>query len=197
MEAATSKRKGGKVKEENEEAFHFIAYVPVDGVVWELDGMRRQPVRLGIFLWKSSGLIVGEFPDDEWLDVATPRIQERIERYSAEEIRFNLLAVAQRPLPLLQSQLNGLNILSTTLQSHLNTFIPDWKLHIDSIPATTESSISSSLLSQAIEQTNPQEFLSLKKATDREIALLKMRIIDEEQKISEYMVRYSQEKALM
>ena len=54
MEAATSKRKGGKAKEDHDEAFHFIAYVPVDGVVWELDGMRRQPVRLGILNPKKS-----------------------------------------------------------------------------------------------------------------------------------------------
>ena len=47
MEAATSKR-GKKSKGwEPEETFHFIAYVPVNGVLWELDGLRRQPVRLG------------------------------------------------------------------------------------------------------------------------------------------------------
>ena len=48
MDAATSKRKGGKGSTEADESFHFIAYVPVDGMVWELDGMRRQPVQLGI-----------------------------------------------------------------------------------------------------------------------------------------------------
>jgi hypothetical protein len=49
MDAATTKRKGGKGSSEEDESFHFIAYVPVDGLVWELDGMRRQPVQLGIF----------------------------------------------------------------------------------------------------------------------------------------------------
>ncbi|KAF3927140.1 hypothetical protein ABW20_dc0100093 [Dactylellina cionopaga] len=30
-----------------ETAYHFVAYVPSDGKVWELDGLRRQPVSLG------------------------------------------------------------------------------------------------------------------------------------------------------
>ena len=48
MEAAKSKRGTHGKGWEPEEAFHFIAYVPVNGVLWELDGLRRQPVRIGI-----------------------------------------------------------------------------------------------------------------------------------------------------
>jgi ubiquitin carboxyl-terminal hydrolase L5 len=47
MEAATAKRGRKKARYEIDESFHFIAYVPVDGVLWELDGLRKQPVRLG------------------------------------------------------------------------------------------------------------------------------------------------------
>ena len=39
----------GRGSGENDEAFHFISYVPVNGVVWEVDGLRRQPVRLGSY----------------------------------------------------------------------------------------------------------------------------------------------------
>lgn len=33
--------------DDNEPGFHFIAYVPVNGVVWKLDGLQRQPHNLG------------------------------------------------------------------------------------------------------------------------------------------------------
>ena len=48
MEAAGKKGRGGKKKgEESDDGFHFIAYVPVNGILWELDGLRRQPLKLG------------------------------------------------------------------------------------------------------------------------------------------------------
>ena len=142
-------------------------------------------------------LIGGEFKG-EWVQVATPRIQERIERYSTEEIRFNLLAVGQRPLPLLQTQLTDLTTLSSQLETHLNALIPEWPALIDSIPAIdSDTHITSTFLSTAIQQNNPQELLSVKKALDRDMALLKMRISDEEQKILEYMVKIVKGKRLM
>jgi ubiquitin carboxyl-terminal hydrolase L5 len=46
------KRKSGgkrskKAEYQDEAAFHFIAYVPIDGEVWRLDGLQRQPINLG------------------------------------------------------------------------------------------------------------------------------------------------------
>lgn len=45
-----TKRRGGKSMSSSDEdsSFHFIAFVPIDGVVWRLDGLRRQPVSLGM-----------------------------------------------------------------------------------------------------------------------------------------------------
>lgn len=43
------KKKPGrnKAKSDEEPGFHFIAFVPIEGVVWRLDGLQRQPVSLG------------------------------------------------------------------------------------------------------------------------------------------------------
>jgi len=48
---ATAKKQRSKQaaddEHESEAGFHFIAFVPVDGRVWKLDGLERQPQCLG------------------------------------------------------------------------------------------------------------------------------------------------------
>lgn len=36
-----------KTQPDDDAGFHFIAYVPVRGTVWKLDGLQRQPTNLG------------------------------------------------------------------------------------------------------------------------------------------------------
>jgi len=110
-------------------------------------------------------------------------------RYSAEEIRFSLLAIAQRPLPILTSQLNDLNVLLSTLHSHLEIITPDWNALAEFVPAA-ESQVDSSLIAKTIKKGDVRDLLSLKKALDRDIAMLKTKIIDEEEKLSEYTVTF-------
>jgi len=173
MDAAKSKSKGTSGGWEVDETFHFIAYVPVNGVLWELDGLRRQPVRLGDCI------------DGQWLQLATPRIQARIECYSAEEIRFNLLAIAQRPLPLLKTELHSLINLQSDIISHLNNCLPDWSIFSDSVPAADK--VNSSLIEKAVKAGQSRDLLAFKKALDRDIAITKGKVADEEEKISERM----------
>mmetsp|Transcript_10371 Transcript_10371/g.26107 ORF Transcript_10371/g.26107 Transcript_10371/m.26107 type:complete len:361 (-) Transcript_10371:168-1250(-) len=71
----------GRTAEKDDELFHFISYVPIDGKLYELDGLKPGPICLG------------ECSDEDWLAAARPEIAKRIERYSAKEIRFNLMAI--------------------------------------------------------------------------------------------------------
>ncbi|KAF8866052.1 cysteine proteinase [Acephala macrosclerotiorum] len=68
----------GKAKKVEDDAFHYIAYVPIQGEVWRLDGLLRQPVNLGNF-------------EGDWTALAQTNIQQRM----AEEhdIDFNLMAI--------------------------------------------------------------------------------------------------------
>jgi ubiquitin carboxyl-terminal hydrolase L5 len=82
-----------KVATDDDDVFHFIAYVPHGGVVYELDGLKPGPVVLGDV--PSSG--------ENWLKVARERIQDRIEKYAATEIKFNLMAVVEDKRVAIQS----------------------------------------------------------------------------------------------
>lgn len=42
-----SKKKGGN-DDDASAAFHFIAFTPVEGTLWKLDGLERQPHNLGM-----------------------------------------------------------------------------------------------------------------------------------------------------
>jgi ubiquitin carboxyl-terminal hydrolase L5 len=71
---------------EKEEPYHFVSYIPVDGKVYELDGLQPGPLEHGAY--------GGDAGD--WLDVVSPVIGARMAEYSDEgEIRFNLLAVVE------------------------------------------------------------------------------------------------------
>lgn len=45
--AKTQTHRNKSSEEESAAGFHFIAFVPIDGKVWKLDGLERQPQKLG------------------------------------------------------------------------------------------------------------------------------------------------------
>ena len=73
-------RKAGK----DDDVYHFTAYMPVDGNLYELDGLQEGPILLGPVENR-----------DQWWKQIKPILNERIEKYAANEIRFNLLAVCR------------------------------------------------------------------------------------------------------
>lgn len=80
----------------DEDVFHFISYLPIDGRLYELDGLKEGPVDLGV---------IG---DQNWLDVVRPVIEKRIQKYSEGEIHFNLMAIVSDRQMLCQRQLDAL-----------------------------------------------------------------------------------------
>lgn len=95
---AGHKRKANDEEDEEieENAYHFIAFVPINGKLWKLDGMDAQPMNLG--------------PSrDDWTDLAREDISERMAAAEAENgaISFSLQALCCSPLktiPMLLAQ---------------------------------------------------------------------------------------------
>jgi ubiquitin carboxyl-terminal hydrolase L5 len=71
-----------KTPQGKEDVFHFIAYVPIKGRLYELDGLKPSPIDLG-------AIPVG----CDWTEVVRPVLEKRIMKYSEGEIHFNLMAI--------------------------------------------------------------------------------------------------------
>ncbi|KAG8528838.1 uncharacterized protein KY384_006527 [Bacidia gigantensis] len=68
---------------EEEDVYHFIAYTPINGTLYELDGLQPAPISHGASSF------------DEFPSKVIPVLQRRIERYPPGEIHFNLLAMVR------------------------------------------------------------------------------------------------------
>jgi len=69
------------MKDDDKDSYHFVAYLPINGRLYELDGLKDGPVDLGAA------------PHDSWMSHFKPILERRMMKYSAEEIHFNLMAV--------------------------------------------------------------------------------------------------------
>lgn len=67
----------------DDDVYHFIAYTPINGTLYELDGLQPAPISHGACTF------------DEFPDKVMPVLQRRIARYPMHEIRFNLLAMVR------------------------------------------------------------------------------------------------------
>ncbi|KAJ0324539.1 hypothetical protein COL5a_007803 [Colletotrichum fioriniae] len=88
------KTKKSKKQKIDESGFHFIAYVPANGSVWELDGLKTRPVCIG--------------PLEEgvhWAELVQPEIQARMLQFEDTALTFNLLALCKSPLGILSGEL--------------------------------------------------------------------------------------------
>mmetsp|Transcript_32649 Transcript_32649/g.85483 ORF Transcript_32649/g.85483 Transcript_32649/m.85483 type:complete len:322 (-) Transcript_32649:89-1054(-) len=65
-----------------EDAFHFLAFVPHRGRLYELDGLNSAPVDHGAI-------------DGNWYAAASQALTERIAAFGSDEIRFNLCAIVK------------------------------------------------------------------------------------------------------
>ncbi|XP_053324612.1 ubiquitin carboxyl-terminal hydrolase isozyme L5 isoform X3 [Spea bombifrons] len=105
-----------KSTSKEDDAFHFVSYVPVNGRLYELDGLRDGPIDLGVC------------NQDEWISSVRPVIEKRMQKYCEGEIRFNLMAIVsdrrkiyERKIMDLQNKLAEEDPMDTDHSSVLNS----------------------------------------------------------------------------
>lgn len=86
-----------KQANKDDDVFHFVGYIPIDGRLYELDGLKEGPIDLGA---------VG--PDEDWISSVRPIIEKRIQKYSEGEIHFNLMALVTDRQLIYQRQIDQL-----------------------------------------------------------------------------------------
>jgi len=119
-----------EVKAENaerEDAHHFIAFIPYNGKVYELDGLKEGPIEVGVV---SDG--------SNWLAAAGPVIEQRMARYAASETHFALLSVGarrrislQEQIHLIQTQLDTMTTENSEVSAQLNERMQLLRLQLD------------------------------------------------------------------
>ncbi|ORX53500.1 ubiquitin carboxyl-terminal hydrolase isozyme L5 [Hesseltinella vesiculosa] len=87
----------------DEDVYHFIAYLPIHGALYELDGLSQGPVNLG------------PCDEDHWTDQANEAIQQRMARYGDTELHFSLMALTRDRLDTYQEQLDEIDALMLSL----------------------------------------------------------------------------------
>ncbi|XP_041374468.1 ubiquitin carboxyl-terminal hydrolase isozyme L5-like [Gigantopelta aegis] len=105
-----------KQSKKDDDVFHFVGYIPIEGRLYELDGLKEGPVDLGAIPANS-----------DWLDLVRPVIEKRMQKYSTDEIHFNLMAVVsdkkmmyEKKLKELTSKLEGGSMESDTLEAEIS-----------------------------------------------------------------------------
>ncbi|KAL8760590.1 MAG: hypothetical protein Q9184_003232 [Pyrenodesmia sp. 2 TL-2023] len=110
---------------EDDAGFHFIAFVPVQGKVWKLDGLERQPQELG------------SITNEDWVDHVAPELRSRMAEYEEGQIEFAILALVKEPKAKLVAALAE-NVKSiASLSERLRHVKPDWR---DSLPSHSDGS---------------------------------------------------------
>jgi ubiquitin carboxyl-terminal hydrolase L5 len=65
----------------DEDVFHFVSYIPINGRLYEMDGLKKGPIDHGLC------------DQTDWLKSVKPILEKRIQSYTAGEIHFNLMAI--------------------------------------------------------------------------------------------------------
>ncbi|VDQ10537.1 unnamed protein product [Trichobilharzia regenti] len=81
-----------KAPKSSEDVYHFVGYLPINGTLYELDGLKPGPIDHGRVPENSS-----------WIDTLRPLLMKRMEK--CVDGKFNIMAVVPNRLAMYESQL--------------------------------------------------------------------------------------------
>ncbi|KAG1123783.1 hypothetical protein G6F42_010232 [Rhizopus arrhizus] len=96
-----------------------VAHQKSDGYVWELDGLKRGPLKLGAC------------NDNNWLDVAHLEIAKRCEMYQRQNLKVTLWAVIEDRKLVYQRKLIEKLYIKREIEYFLDTQQPEWRISMN------------------------------------------------------------------
>jgi ubiquitin carboxyl-terminal hydrolase L5 len=148
-------------KYDDESAFHYVAYVPIDGHIWYLDGMSTQPQDLGVYTH-----------EDSWLCDAALHIQARMAEFAQSSgVYFNLMALTKDSASRARDTLAASVKFLVAIENKLNEVDVKWKVFADDLgnkvlrSSNTELDLTDAMISSAPEPSDLST-LSLEKLLD-------------------------------
>ncbi|XP_053661194.1 ubiquitin carboxyl-terminal hydrolase calypso isoform X2 [Anopheles marshallii] len=157
------------------EAFHFVSFVPIDGRLFELDGLKPFPMDHGPW---------GE--KEAWTDKFRRVMSDRLGITTGEQdIRFNLMAVVPDRRIAITHKLKMLRTNQTIVSAALEKLLTSEKKEASSSTSTSEShpappSPPSSFIGAGT--FSPKDLLSLLKNLESEITITEQHLCDENEK---------------
>lgn len=100
--------------DDDQAGFHFIAYMPIDGHVWRMDGLDHFPQDMG------------EYGTGEWLDIAQASLAGRMAQYEGTD-SFNLMAVVHDSLTQDRQALLQNIVTLRAVNAGLDAVVEDWQ----------------------------------------------------------------------
>lgn len=122
------------------EIFHFICFVPINGRLYELDGLKPYPVDHGPLDIEQNGTAHTHNDCANWTNKFKPIIRHRLSSFNSghqnHEIRFNLMALVPDKMIQISNQIDLLkhnyNIVSNVLNEYQNTCFNETDLNVRS-----------------------------------------------------------------
>jgi ubiquitin carboxyl-terminal hydrolase L5 len=94
---------------EEDDIYHFISYLPINGALYELDGLKAGPILLSKLK-----------TDEDWRTAIMPHVRDRIDSFTKESVYFSMLALTGQKKLVYEKQIANLDTNASTYQADLH-----------------------------------------------------------------------------
>ncbi|KAI8983777.1 hypothetical protein BDB01DRAFT_850434 [Pilobolus umbonatus] len=107
---------GGPRRKPADLIYHPICYIQHSGFIWELDSLRKNPVRLGVC------------NEQNWLDVMHIEISRKYNILQKQNLMASVWGVIENRKLLYQRRLIGKSFMKREIEHRLDEYHPEWRI---------------------------------------------------------------------